>query len=260
MLPKLFDIHSHLNFPQFDGDRDEIIKKMRKNGIWTICIGTDKKTSLESVELAKKHEDVYAAVGLHPTDDEGGFDTEYYRQLASRSKVVAIGECGLDMFRREKGDIKRQKDVFEKQIELAAELNKPLIIHCRDACPSDRQAHKEVLAMLSAKAGKLKGDIHFFSGNWEEARKYLDLGFSVSFAGPITFTGEYDEVIKKTPLDRIMAETDSPFAAPSPHRRRRNEPLFVGEVVKKIAQVKGISFEAAAEATARNAIKMFLNA
>ncbi|NOY35642.1 MAG: TatD family hydrolase [bacterium] len=253
MPPKLFDIHSHLNFPQFDGDRDEIIKKMRENGIWTICVGADKKTSLESVALAEKYEDVYAAVGLHPTDDEGEFDTEYYRELASHPKAVAMGECGLDMFRREKGDMERQKNVFEKQIELAAELNKPLIIHCR-------QAHKEALKMLSAKAGKLKGDIHFFSGNWEEARQYLDLGFSISFAGPITFTSEYDEVIKKTPLDRIMAETDSPFAAPAPHRGRRNEPLFVGEVVKKIAQVREISFEAVAEATVQNAMKMFLNA
>jgi len=254
MFPEFFDIHSHLNFPQFDEDRDKITEKMAKDGVWTICVGADKKTSRESVELAESAEDngIFAAVGLHPTEEGEDFDAEYYRGLARRPKTVAIGECGLDMFRRGESDLERQKSVFEKQIELAIETGKPLMVHCR-------AAHREALNILSSYAGRgLAGDIHFFSGGWEEARAYLDLGFSISFAGPITFTSEYDEVIKKAPMDRIMADTDSPFAAPAPFRGRRNEPLFVKEIVKKIALVKGVSPKDAAEATTRNALKMFL--
>ncbi len=253
MKPKLFDIHSHLNFPQFKDDREEIIKKMREEGIWTICVGVDEKTSLECVTLADSGgEGFFASVGMHPTENGNEFNMEYYRKLARNQKVVAIGECGLDMFRQKKDDLERQKKLFKKQIELALEIDKPLIIHCRES-------HKETISILSEYAGKgLMGDIHFFSGNWEEARKYLDLGFSISFAGPITFTKEYDEVIKRAPLERIMAETDSPFATPVPRRGKRNEPLFVGEIVKKIAFVRGISFEETVKATSANALKLFL--
>ncbi len=254
MNPKLFDIHSHLNFHQFNKDRDEMIGVMRKNGIWTICVGVDEKTSRECLELAESSGvdgGIFAAVGKHPTESGEDFNAGYFSALAAHPEVVAIGECGLDMFRQEKKDLERQKRIFEKQIDLALELDKPLIVHCRDS-------HQETIKILSARAGQgLKGDIHFFSGNWKEAQKYLDLGFSISFAGPITFTNEYDEVIKKTPLERIMAETDSPFAPPVPHRGKRNEPLFVEEIVKKIAFVRGISFTEAAEATSANALKLF---
>jgi len=255
MTPKIFDTHSHLNFPQFDKDREEVIKRMRENGIWTICVGTDKKISREAVELAELDTEggIFTAVGLHPTDSNEDFDMDYYRQLASHPKVVAIGECGLDFFRvKDRAEQAEQKELFKKHIELAVELNKPLIIHCRDA-------HKETIDILSAYAARgLKGVIHFFSGNWEEAQKYFDWGFNVSFAGPITFTDEYDEVIRKSPLEKIMAETDSPFVAPAPHRGKRNEPSFVTEIIKKIAQVREISYEEVTTTTTQNAIKMFI--
>ncbi len=256
--PRIFDIHSHLNFPQFDGDREGVIKRMREEDVWTVCVGTDEKTSRECVELADSAGDgFFASVGIHPTENlenQSAADDwiSGLRQLADNPKVVAIGECGLDMFRRGESDTERQEKIFEKQLELALELDKPVIVHCRDG----REKALKILSPFAARG--LSGDIHFFSGDWEEARKYLDMGFSISFAGPITFTDEYDEVIKKVPLNKIMAETDSPFAAPAPHRGKRNEPLFVEEVIKKIAQVRGISFEDAAEATAQNAIKMFL--
>ena len=255
--PKLFDIHSHLNFPRFDGDREEVIKRMRDNGVWTVCVGVDKKTSREAIKLAESAAadgGIFAAVGLHPTENPPeGFPSGEFEKLARHPKVVAIGECGLDYFRIKNQSASeeqtRQKEDFIRQIELAIKINKPLMIHCRDA-------HEELMGILSSYK-KAKGNIHFFSGGWGEAQKYFDLGFSISFAGPITFADEYDEVIKKAPLGKIMAETDSPFAAPSPHRGKRNEPLFVKEVVKKIAQVRGISYEEAAEAATRNALNFF---
>lgn len=252
MIPKYFDIHSHLNFPDFDDDREEVIKRTLDNGIWTIIVGTDFESSRKSIEISEKYEGLFVSVGLHPTDKGNEiFDIEKYRELAKHPKVMAIGECGIDIFRREKDDLARQKDIFKQQIELAIELDKPLMIHCRDA-------HGDVLEILNSyKCPKLRGDIHFFSGSLEQARKFLDLGFYLSFAGPITFARDYDEVIRNISLDRIMAETDCPFAAPIPYRGQRNEPLYVLEVAKKIAGIRGISEEEAAKVTTANALNLF---
>lgn len=258
--PKLIDIHCHLDFPDFNQDRDEVIKRTLDAGVWFINIGVDLETSQKSIELAEKYDGVWLAVGLHPTDRAGGeFDLEKYRELARHPKVVAIGECGLDYYRNQearnpKSKIRnKQIKIFKQQIELALEVGKPLMIHCRDA-------HDEVLDIVSSfklHASRLCGDIHFFSGTWEQAQKYLEMGFSLSFDGPITFSDNYDETIKNMPFDKIMAETDSPFAAPAPYRGKRNEPLYVKEVVKKIAAVRGVSFEEAAEQTTKNAINFF---
>ncbi len=256
MAPKLFDIHSHLNFPDFNKDREDVIKRMRENGIWTICVGADKKTSQECVDLAEKYEGVYASVGLHPTDSDEKFDAEYYKNLAKHLKVVAIGETGLDYYRSQearnpKSEIRnKQIKIFEKQIELAIEINKPLMIHCREA-------HRDVIDILSSYK-EAAGNIHFFSGTWEQARRYFDLGFLISFAGPITFSNQHDETIKKAPLDKIMIETDSPFAAPVPYRGQRNEPMYVRQIAEKIASIRGISCEKVAEAATKNAIFLFL--
>ncbi|MFA4890403.1 MAG: TatD family hydrolase [Candidatus Paceibacterota bacterium] len=272
MQPKIFDIHSHLNFHDFDKDREETIKRMQENNIWTICVGADGKTSQECVELAEKYENIYASVGLHPNDDEI-FDAEYYKKLAQHPKVVAIGECGIDLYRQKNDDLKRQKDLFIKHIELALELNKPLMIHCRDAAPATPersdggQAHDDVINIVSSfrlHAPRLRGNVHFFSGTWEQAQRYFDLGFTISFAGPITFppsgTGfnQYDETIKNAPIDKIMIETDAPFAAPAPQRGKRNEPIYVVEVAKKIAELKNMPVEEILKITAANALRLFL--
>ncbi|MCR4283743.1 MAG: TatD family hydrolase [Parcubacteria group bacterium] len=268
MKPKLFDIHSHLNFPEFDNDREEIIKKMQAEGIFTIVVGTDKETSKSAIKLAESasaDDNLFASVGLHPTDKEDGefsaqggpvlgWDYGYYKKIAMHPKVVAIGECGIDLFRRERSDLKRQEDVFRKHVKLALEIDKPLMIHCRDA-------HNEVLEILNSyfliHGAKLRGNIHFFSGDIDIAQRYFDLGFSISFAGVITFSRDYDEVIKRAPLERIMIETDSPFVAPAPYRGKRNEPLYVKEVAKKIAEIRGISYEEVSEITTENALRMF---
>lgn len=261
MKPYLFDIHSHLNFKDFDIDRKEVIQRALDAGIWIINVGSDYETSKKAVEIAEKYkEGVYAAVGLHPNDNEKEiFDINKYHELANHSKVVSIGECGLDLHKVEpcacgKGStFANQIELFKRQIELAVEMDKPLMIHCRDA-------HQEVLDIVSSfkfRDSRLRGNIHFFSGTWEQAQQYFDLGFTISFTGVITFANQYDEIIKKAPLDKIMIETDAPFVAPLPWRGQRNEPLHVQEVAKRMAEIRGLTYEEISEITVQNALNLF---
>ena len=240
-----FDTHAHLGMEDYDEDREELILKLQSEKIGVINIGVDKKSSFEAVALANQYENVFATIGYHPKDAEGEFKEEDFEELVKNSKVVGIGECGLDYFRI-KGDFKieslktnlpagRQVELFKKQIDFAVKHDLPVIIHCRDA-------HKEIIEILELKkqefGDSLRGVIHFFSGGVEEAQKYLDLGFYFSFGGVITFTDAYDEVIEFIPIERILPETDAPFVAPVPYRGKRNEPIFVKEVYKKMAELK----------------------
>ncbi len=250
-MPYLIDIHCHLDFPDFDADRDNLIKKTLSEGVWMLTVGTGKESSKKAVEIAEKYDGVFATVGVHPHDADETFDVGYYRELAKHPKVVAIGECGLDVVRSRTKPVE-QKEVFIRQIELALESDKPLILHIRNA-------HEKALDILKSYASGfgLRGDVHFFSGKWEDAEKYLEMGFSFSFTGVITFTRDYDEVIKKLPMEKIMVETDAPFVAPVSFRSKRCEPLYVKEVARRIAEIKNISYEEAAEITTENAIKLF---
>jgi TatD DNase family protein len=250
MQPKIFDIHSHLNFRDFDRDREEVIKQMQEKNIWTICVGADGKTSKECVDLAEKYENIFASVGVHPTEHLGvePLSDLNLRKMAGHPKVVAIGECGIDL-KSQKSNLKSQINLFKQQIELALELNKPLMIHCREA-------HEEVIKILQEYKGA-HGNIHFFSGTQEQVQRYFELGFTVSFAGPVTFSDQYDEIIKNAPLDKIMIETDAPFAAPAPYRGKRNEPTYVMEIAKKIAKLKNMPLEEILVATTANALRLF---
>jgi len=247
---KYFDSHCHLHFPQFDADRDAVLARMKEKDMGAVLIGTDLQTSITALELARQHDFLWASVGLHPNDEEE-FDVSKYEALAQDSKVVAIGECGLDYFRSKPIG---QKERFEKQIALAKKLNKTLVVHCRNA-------HDDMLDILSnspeLKNKNLTVVMHFFTGSGELAQKYLDLGCYLSFPGPVTYTDMYDESILICPLDKMLIETDAPFAAPVPFRGKRNEPAYVIEVAAKIAVVKGISVEEVAQATAKNAKKVF---
>jgi TatD DNase family protein len=220
-------------------------------------VGSQAATSKKAVEIAEAYEEgMYAAVGLHPLHAKDEiFDKEYFLGLGQKAKVVAVGECGLDYYRVVNPEIKSlQAEVFRAHIELARELNKPLMIHCRNA-------HQDILKILNSRFSVsdsgLRGDIHFFSGTWQEAKKYLELGFYLSFTGVITFANQYDEIIKKMPLERLMVETDAPYVAPAPHRHKRNEPLFVREVAKRIAEIRDLSYEEVAQITTQNAQKLF---
>lgn len=252
-----FDIHSHIQFPKFDQDREEVINHMKENGVFSVVVGTDLKTSEAAVSLAEKHENLFASVGLHPNDAiAGDFDESAYRKLLSNSKTVAVGECGLDYFRTDgtEENKKKQKEIFKKQIKLALEFNKPLMIHCRNAY----EDMLEILAEHKQESGeKLRGNIHFFAGSRDIVEKFLKLGFTLSFTGVITFADQYDEVIKNTPLEMIMSETDCPYVAPAPYRGKRNEPVYVSEVVKKISEIKEEDFEKTRKILAENARRMF---
>jgi len=246
---RYIDSHSHLNFSQYEKDRAEAILRMREAGVGTITVGTDVQTSNEAIELAAKHENVWASVGVHPTEKDS-VDFEELERLVGRPKVVAVGECGLDYFHKPY-DEEAQKELFLKHLALAQKNAIPLIIHCRGA-------YDELLAILREQGVvSLQGVMHFFAGTKEQAQAFLDLGMYVSFAGPVTFTEEYDRVITAVPLEKILIETDSPFAAPAPYRGKRNEPAYVVEVAKKVAAVKRISVEDIAVQTTQNAKDLF---
>jgi TatD DNase family protein len=232
-----------------------------------IIVGTDRATSEQAVALAEAHENIWAIVGLHPTDAAQGrgsggekvagtFDASFFEKLAAHPKVVGIGECGLDYFHidanatePEKVRIKKnQRDIFNMHIALAEKVNKPLMLHIRNgnntASPkSGDDAYIDALAILRAAiasgAFTRSGNVHFFAGSPDIARQFVELGFSLSFTGVITFAKEYHEIVKAIPLDRIMSETDAPFVSPVPHRGKRNEPAYVVEVARAIAAIRG---------------------
>lgn len=272
---KYIDIHSHINFKDFDSDRDSVIERANENDVYIINIGTQINTSIDAVLLAQKNKNMFATIGLHPiyvnslsdesndpesmgfTNQSKNFEKDRFSDLINNKLVVGIGECGLDFFRisGKVADYKnRQIENFKKQIEFAIEHDKPLMIHCRDA-------YDEVFSILSEykkTAGqKLRGDLHFFAGNTDDARNFLDLGFDISFTGVITFAPQYGELVKFVPLDRIHAETDCPYVAPVPHRGKRNEPSFVIEIVKKIAEFKNQPLEIVSEQLIANAKRLF---
>ena len=205
---KLFDAHCHLQLSQYDSDRPEVLARMQEKEMGAIVIGVDLETSRGAVELAKEHEFLWAAVGLHPNDNpKEEFDAAAFEVLAREPKVVAIGECGLDYFRSGGTDEEKlaQKDRFQKQINLAIKVGKPLIIHCRNA-------HDDMLEILASHAAELKSEklravIHFCTVSGELAQKYLDLGCYLSFPGPITYTDMYDDSIRVAPIDEGTPRT-----------------------------------------------------
>jgi TatD DNase family protein len=277
-MPKYIDIHSHLNFKAFDKDRDEVIDRALHNDIWMINVGTQFSTSKKAVELAHEYEKgVFAIIGLHPihtdalfhdeeeigengegfTSREEIFNKDIYRELLKDPKVVGVGECGLDYYHSGEELVEKQKRAFIEQIELANEIGKPLMLHIRNN-PKNKNlnAYADVLQILK-RYSKVKGNVHFFAGSPDDARAFADFGFSLSFTGVITFTHDYDEAIYKTPLDMIMSDTDSPYVAPIPYRGKRNEPSYVKEIVKKIAEIKKLPEEGVAEAIVANAKRVF---
>lgn len=266
--PKFFDIHAHVNDIRYNEDRQAVLERARESSVWSIQVGTDGRTSQEVVKIADlANAGVYSSIGVHPIDDkQETFDELFFGKLAESKRVVAVGECGLDYSRLDDVPVvilekKRQRELFKQQIDFAVLKNLPLMIHCRDSDKSLADAHNDVLEMLKEKkqeAGDiLRGNIHFFSQTIDMAREYFALGFTISFTGVITFTHEYDEVIRLSPLNRIMSETDCPFVAPVPHRGKRNEPIFVEEIVKKIAEIREEDFEVVREALVQNALRVF---
>lgn len=256
----IFDSHCHPQMAQYNKDREEIINLALKEGISMICVGTDLETSRQAIELAQRTEGMWASVGLHPNDNlNEKFEPEKYRELLQQEKVVAFGEIGLDYYRTEKPeDQKFQKERFVQQLELAKELKKPLILHCRDSrTGSTGRAYPDMIEILKRGYTDNGGVVHSFTGSLNEAKQFLDLGFYVGFNGIITFARQYDEIVREVPLNRILLETDAPYLTPEPYRGKRNEPAYVIEVAKKLAELKNESLERVIEQTTNNCIKLF---
>lgn len=266
---KYFDAHTHVNFAAFKDDMDATIQRAVNAGVGMNVVGTQLDTSKACVETAERYEDIFATIGLHPIHTgksyhdekelgEGGkaftsrgeeFDSAKYEALAQSPKVIAIGECGLDYYRLEEGTKKTQEDAFVQQIELANKLQKPLMLHIRNA-------YDDALAIVKAHA-KVKGDVHFFAGDWSVAKQFLDIGFTLSFTGVLTFTQDYDDVVKNAPLDMLLIETDAPYVSPKPYRGKRNEPAYVVEVAKAVARIRGEDEEVVRMQLLANARRLF---
>lgn len=250
-MPYLIDSHSHLDFEEFDKDRELVIQRAFDSGVKMIInIGTGLESSKKSVALAEKYKNIYATVSLHPIDvDTEEFNESAFLELARHPKVVAIGETGLDYYHSSDKD--KQKQVFQKLVQIAVEIEKPIIIHSRDA-------DEDILLLLEEmELPKSRGVIHCFGRDYEMAKKFLALGFLVSYTGNITYNLERQGSVKEVPLGKIMVETDCPFLTPTPFRGQRNEPSYVKYVAEKIAAIKGLNFEEVAEQTSRNCVKLF---
>jgi TatD DNase family protein len=256
------DIHTHANLAASKDDYRDVVQHALDSGVWMINVGTQLDTSTRAVELLDEFpKGVYATIGLHPihtspsfhdTDEIGEegraftsrgevFDHEAYRTLAEHPKVVAIGECGLDYYRDPTDEEKnKQLEAFEAQIALANEVKKPLMLHLRSGAGGN--AYKDAQEVLKKQA-KVLGNSHFFAGSLEDAKGFWDMGYSTSFTGVITFTGDYDEAVKAAPKALIHAETDAPYVTPKPYRGQRNEPLHVREVVARMAELRNVDRE-----------------
>lgn len=258
------DMHSHLNLSPLWEERENITTKMKELGIGTITVGVDFETSERAIALTKQYPDVCigATVGQHPNDNpEEVFGYEKYLQLAQDEKVVAIGECGLDYFRlqgtEKEKEIERQKKLLRIHIQLASETGLPLMIHARPSKGSASDTYTDVLDILEEEGFTGKVDFHFYVGDLATTKRIIAKGYSMSFDGPITFTTEYDEIIREIPLTQIMCETDAPFSAPMPYRGQTNYPYYVSEVYKKIAHIKNLPEPEVAEQVLNNVNKFF---
>jgi TatD DNase family protein len=254
----LTDSHCHLNLAQFRDDAAAAVERARQAGIGRMMvIGTDFADSLRAVELAEEFPEIYAAVGIHPHETRHADDAVYARlqALAASSRVVAWGEIGLDYYHdHSPRDVQRRE--FARQLNLAAELGLPVVIH-------DRDAHQEVYDIIVAEKGYRNGGvIHCFSADPAWAERFIELGFIISIPGTVTFPrSEFQrEVVRRTALDDLLIETDAPFLAPVPRRGRRNEPAYVAYVADKIAELKGLTPAAIAAATSANFARVFLDA
>jgi len=256
---KFLDAHTHVHFEAYQKDRDEVMRRAQDARVGTVLVGTNKTTSKDAVTFSEQYRDSWASVGLHPihanpsfhdaeevaeqTLPEETFDAEFYGSLAKHKKVVAVGECGLDYHHISgEEEKKNQQNVFKSQILFSRRIQKPLMIHCRDA-------YQDLIGILrESPLTENPGIIHFFSGTEKEAKTLLDMGFHFTFGGAVTLPPkkngtDYTSILKIMPLGRILTETDAPYVAPLSHRGRRNEPSYIIEIVEKLSAMKNISLE-----------------
>jgi len=276
----LFDSHAHLNLAAFDFDREIILQKHLQEGVFMINVGTCYETSQKAIEIAQKYSNCWASVGLHPSHtfpsvldpneilkntesrelgytEAESFDNNFF-ELLKQKKVVAIGECGLDYSYLNRFDNQKQEQYkalqereFRKQIQAAKQHQLPLVLHIRDI-------YQKAIAILEEENFDFKAVFHFFSGGLEDLKPILKKqNFYLGFSGIITYSEKMDEIIKNTPWERILIETDAPYVAPVPYQGKRNEPLYVKKVAYKISQIKKLPIKKIEEATFKNALQLF---
>ncbi len=287
----MFDCHTHVQFAAFDNDWKPAIDRALAAGVSIINVGTQKDTSLRAVEIANLYPSgVYAAIGLHPVhttksfhdaQELGGgaaakafvsrgeeFDHAFYRKLAEDPRVVALGECGFDYY-RPTGDVavykEKQRAVFFEHVMIAQKTNKALMIHCRPSKGTDDAYEDLLAALIEWQFPANRCVLHFYVGSLAMTKKFLEApsagsgqgGFNFEFGGVITFARDYDAQIRAIPAERLLTETDAPYVSPTPYRGQRNEPAYVSEVVKKLAEIKGITYDEMANITDANARRIF---
>lgn len=248
-----FESHAHYDDEAFENDRVELIEKMNNNEIdYIVNIGADIKSSMSSIELSEKYDFIYASIGVHPHETENMKDEDIaiLKKYINNKKIVAIGEIGLDYY-YEYSDREKQKYWFKKQLEIAKDNNKPVIIHSRDAA-------KECYEIIK-NSGVSKGVIHSYSGSAQMAKDYIDMGFFIGIGGIVTFKNAKKsvEVAESVPIEKILIETDSPYLSPVPVRGTRNNSQNLIYIAEKIAQIKQITVENVAEITKKNALTLF---
>ena len=249
------DTHAHLFYKNFDGELDQIVERALEADVkYMICPGTDVKTSKQSIELAEKYESIYATVGIHPHDTKSfnGKEIDQLRKLAEHKKVVAIGEIGLDYY-YDFSPKAQQLKAFRAQLDLAAELDMPVVIH-------NREANEDTMNILREyKSKNIRGQLHCYAGTIEDAEELVEMGYLISFTGNITFKKleELREILKTIPIENLMLETDCPFMTPVPFRGKRNEPSYIPYVAEKIAEIHNVSVEEVKQLTTFNAINLF---
>ncbi len=277
MTYAFFDAHAHMHDRAYREDVEAELAKMKAYGVGAITVGTDLALSKEAVALAEKHDHLYATIGLHPADNVlETFDEKAFEALLASKKVVAIGECGLDYYyidtffekdKEGKGishnkdrEADRQQEIFEQQVHFACSHNLPLMLHGRPSKGS-MDAYEDMLYILEnlkkEYGTKLRGNAHFFVGTIDIAKRFIDIGFTVSFSGVITFSRDYDDVVRYVPKTMLLAETDSPYATPSPFRGERNTPMYVQEVVAKLAVIRNEPFEEVRTQVLENVKRVF---
>lgn len=249
-----FDSHAHINDERFDADRDEVIQRAFDGGLaGFLNAGADMESSLRGIEIAEKHPGIYAAVGIHPHDAKTATESDYAQLAgwATRAKVVAIGEIGLDYhYNLSPRDV--QQEVFIRQLDVARQTGLPYIVH-------DREAHADCMNLVKREGKGLAGVFHCFSGSLEMARELLSLGLYISFAGPLTFANaaKLKEIAASVPLDKVLIETDCPYLTPQPYRGRRNEPLYVKHVAAELAALCNLEIDEVGRITHENAKNLF---
>lgn len=247
------DTHAHLNFKDFTNESEEVIERASNVGVKAIInVGANLESSIKAYKLAQKYPNLYATVGMHPNDAQNEkFKQAEFLKLAKLKKVVAIGEMGLDYFGANINKAE-QTELLIKQINIANQVTKPIVLHCREA-------YDDLISTLMSISPLPKGVIHCYVGDWSYAQIFLDMGFLISFTGIITFSKSENlrQVVEKTPLEKVLIETDSPWLAPEPYRGQRNEPAYVVEVARKISEIKKIPLSEVETITTKNAQDLF---